>query len=153
MEVLETLIIDCNTTYEDNDIDTRKMDFSQLVMACPATLTTLSIGGLDLTFNTVPSSTTSIKHLTLKHVGLTPALAKCIESCFPKLSILHLQATLTTSATVVLQDCHLESVNTVLEYNDHAASNTFSTETACHGGISYHTITQTQIKTRFSQFQ
>jgi hypothetical protein len=56
MVVLETLVINCTLRYEDPDIDIKNMDFSQFVIACPATLTALTVEGLELTFNTSPPS-------------------------------------------------------------------------------------------------
>jgi hypothetical protein len=60
----------------------QKMDFDQLLMACPTTFTAINIECMNLTMNTLPSDITSIKHLTLKNVGLASALAKSFETCF-----------------------------------------------------------------------
>jgi hypothetical protein len=152
MEVLETMWIDFRISYETPDWDTEKMDFSQLLMACPATLTTLTIEGVDLTFSTSPpSNTTSIKHLTLKHVGLTSDLAKHIETCFPKLSALYLRDSLSTSMSISLRDHYLDKVDIVLEYKENDGRNDFLVETRCIDDAQYHKLTQKPLNKTDSQ--
>jgi hypothetical protein len=94
MVALETLIIGC-TEYEDMSGDEPKIiDFTQFLMVCPASLTTLTVKGVYLTCYEVPFNTTSIKHLVLKRTRLTSELANCIEACFPTLSTLELDVSL-----------------------------------------------------------
>jgi hypothetical protein len=142
MEVLETMWIDCMISYESPGWDTKEMDFSQFLMACPATLTTLFIEGVHLTFSTSPSNTTFIKHLTLKHVGLTSSLTRSIEICFPKLSTLHLRDGLSTNTSILLRDHHLDKVDIILEYEENDGRNDFLVETKCVGDAQCHTLTQ-----------
>jgi hypothetical protein len=46
------------------------INFSQLIEACPATLTDLTIGNAKLTFNESTSKITSIQYLKLKDVDI-----------------------------------------------------------------------------------
>jgi hypothetical protein len=54
------------------------INFSQLVEACPTTLTSLVLLDLRLTFNESTSSQSSIKCLGFSHICLEPVLAKAI---------------------------------------------------------------------------
>jgi hypothetical protein len=79
-------------------------------MACPASLTTLIIEGVYLTCYGVPSNTASIRHLALNRTRLTSGLAECVEACFPTLSTLELEVSLSYDVTISLQDHQLDKL-------------------------------------------
>jgi hypothetical protein len=87
------------------------IDFNQLVDACPASLTDLTLSRLDLTFNEPTSNQTSITYLNLSDLCLEPALAKTIETSFPQLSELEFDGEIQHGTIISLPNHNLEFVD------------------------------------------
>jgi hypothetical protein len=116
MEVLTYLEIHFRTNYDEDDNETKDtVNFSQLIEACPATLTDLIIVGADLTFNETTSNITSIQNLKFKYVEITEK-ATITGTSFPELSVFYLDAMITRHLTISLPDHHLKKADIEIEY-------------------------------------
>jgi hypothetical protein len=87
------------------------IDFGQLVEACPAILTHLTLSRLILEYKEPTSNQTSIKCLDLSFLVLKPALAKIIETSFPQLSMLQYRGKVRDGTVVSLSNHHLKVVH------------------------------------------
>jgi hypothetical protein len=111
MAVLKTLIINCYFPFHLPGAVKKSINFGQLVMDCPDTLTSLTVDGVNLWRQELPlCNITSIKHLTLQNVELTSELASCIENCCPELLTLDLYVSLSYDVNILLQNHQLDEL-------------------------------------------
>jgi hypothetical protein len=152
MEALTTLSIDYNFSYMNHNVEEKQIiHFNQLLEACPPTLSTLSISGVDFVLTESTTRLTSIKHLKLTLVDLTPELARFIETSFPHLSTLYLHCNISNNVTISLPNHNLEIVCILIEYDQHW-SNNFSLRTTCDDKLEYYAPRATQNDTATSYF-
>jgi hypothetical protein len=141
LEALDTLDISHSFFFDENNIVMRKeFNFTQLIDACPATLTTLTTHNFILTFDGPASNITSIKHLTITNVTVSPMLAKIIETSFPNLSTLTLTGEIKSNVTISLLKHKLKEVSITAMYDEEMERNEYSIESKCDDGIQYHSI-------------
>jgi hypothetical protein len=144
LEVLDTLNISSRCSSTPYAFRRRKMknriDLTQLINACPATLTTLSTAHVYLTFGEPASTITNIKHLKLIDVDFTPMLTSIIETSFPKLSTLALSGDIDFNITILLPKHNLKEVSITALYNKRNERNEYTVESKCDDGVECHTI-------------
>jgi hypothetical protein len=116
MEVLTSLILNFRDNYGEYGKESKTtLNFSQLIEACPATLTNLTIGNAKLTFNESASNITSIRSLKLSDVDTKPGAA-IMGANFPKLSILRVYAFIEGNLTISLPSNHLKEADIHTNY-------------------------------------
>jgi hypothetical protein len=141
LEALDTLDIYHSFYFDEDEIVMRKeFNFTQLIDACPATLTTLTTDNFILTFDGPASNITSIKHLTITDVEVSPMLAKIIETSFPNLSTFKLAGEIKSNVTISLLKHKLKKVSITALYNKEKERNEYTIESKCDDGIQYHSI-------------
>jgi hypothetical protein len=141
LEVLDTLNISSRHAYTVSRCTMRReIDLTQLIHACPATLTTLSTAHIYLTFGEPASTITNIKHLKLIDVDFTPMLANIIETSFPKLSTLTLAGDIESNVAISLPKHNLKEVSITALYNKEKERNEYTIESKCDDGVECHTI-------------
>jgi hypothetical protein len=106
------------------------MNFSRLIEACPATLTDLTVIGVDLIFNESTSHRSCIKHLEFSMLDLEPELIRSIETNFPQLP-LNFWGSLRRSVTISLPEHNLDRVL-------YGLNNGFSIETVNDGNVQFY---------------
>jgi hypothetical protein len=107
MEMLTSLKIDFQSMYNP-------INFSQLIDACSAALTDLTIENADLTFNKSTSNITSIQNMNLTNIDIHSPTTITGKS-FPKLSVFYLSGVISCHLTISLPDHHLKKVNIEIE--------------------------------------
>jgi hypothetical protein len=143
-EVLNTLDMSYSCFFDEDEIIMRReINFTQLIDACPATLTTLSTAHIYLTFSERTSTITNIKHLKLIDVDFTLMLANIIETSFPKLSTLTLAGDIESNVTISLLKHKLKKVSITALYNKEKERNEYTVESKCENGIQYYSVRRT----------
>jgi hypothetical protein len=144
LEVLDTLDISGSFVSAINgQVMRRKINFTQLIDTCPATLSTLRINNINLAFHGPASNLTSIKHLEITNVKMTPVLAEIIETSFPSLSTLTLSCNITNNVTISLLEHKLKDVSITVVHNEEEEANEYTIESKCEDDIHYHIIKRT----------
>jgi hypothetical protein len=121
MVALKDLFIDCTYSFDRTNFkNTRSIHFNQLIDACPATLTDLTLIYIDVLFNGSATQKTSIKTLVVRHFDIKKELGTMIQTCFPKLTTLQLEGGLKEEdVTISLPAHHLKDATIKIEHESH----------------------------------
>jgi hypothetical protein len=139
MEALTYLEISTSYSSDNPNMEAIKtIEFSQLIEACPTTLTDLLLSGLYSTFNGSVSNQTSIECLGLSYVYLDQPLAKVIETSFPQLVQLLFYGEVPSGATITLPSHNLEVVDIKVMYSQMAVDIGFVITTTEDNLVEYY---------------